>query len=136
MHHTDAEWKSLLSPGQYRVLRNSGTELPLSSPLDHASHCSDCTVVCCAAEATAFAFLVTRYHLSALSYLYTTPVKGQFVPVLNTACTISLRGTHDLFLPAYTKSQNDELHIAVGEEEWHLQVRRLRSSSIRVHNQV
>ena len=35
VHHTVAEWKSLLSPGQYRVLRESGTELPLSSPLDH-----------------------------------------------------------------------------------------------------
>lgn len=35
VHHTDAEWKSMLSPGQYRVLRRAGTELPLSSPLDH-----------------------------------------------------------------------------------------------------
>ncbi len=35
VHHTAAEWKSMLSPGQYRVLRQSGTELPLSSPLDH-----------------------------------------------------------------------------------------------------
>ena len=35
VHHAAAEWKSLLSPGQYRVLRQSGTELPLSSPLDH-----------------------------------------------------------------------------------------------------
>lgn len=37
VHHTDAEWKSMLSPGQYRVLRRAGTELPLSSPLDHVS---------------------------------------------------------------------------------------------------
>ncbi len=37
VHHTDTEWKSILSPGQYRVLRQSGTELPLSSPLDHVS---------------------------------------------------------------------------------------------------
>ncbi len=35
VHHTAAEWKSMLSPGQYRVLRQSGTELPLSSALDH-----------------------------------------------------------------------------------------------------
>lgn len=35
VHHTAAEWKSLLNSGQYRVLRQSGTELPLSSPLDH-----------------------------------------------------------------------------------------------------
>jgi len=33
--HTDAEWRSLLTPQQYRVLRAEGTEFPFSSPLDH-----------------------------------------------------------------------------------------------------
>jgi peptide-methionine (R)-S-oxide reductase len=33
--HTDAEWRSLLTPDQYRVLRAEGTEFPFSSPLDH-----------------------------------------------------------------------------------------------------
>jgi peptide-methionine (R)-S-oxide reductase len=33
--HTDAEWRELLTPAQYRVLRREGTELPFSSPLDH-----------------------------------------------------------------------------------------------------
>jgi len=31
---TDAEWKKLLSPAQYRVLRDEGTEAPFSSPLN------------------------------------------------------------------------------------------------------
>src|SRR5512142_3467901 len=33
--HSDAEWRALLSPEQYRVLRREGTELAFSSPLDH-----------------------------------------------------------------------------------------------------
>jgi peptide-methionine (R)-S-oxide reductase len=33
--HTDAEWRKLLTPEQYAVLRQQGTEWAFSSPLDH-----------------------------------------------------------------------------------------------------
>src|ERR1700688_578857 len=32
--HTDAEWRKLLTPEQYSILRESGTEFAFSSPLD------------------------------------------------------------------------------------------------------
>jgi len=33
--HTDAEWRALLAPDQYAVLREQATERAFSSPLDH-----------------------------------------------------------------------------------------------------
>jgi len=33
--HSDTEWRELLTPKQYDVLRREGTEFPFSSPLDH-----------------------------------------------------------------------------------------------------
>ena len=33
--HTDAEWRKLLTPDQYAVLRQSATERPFTSPLLH-----------------------------------------------------------------------------------------------------
>jgi peptide-methionine (R)-S-oxide reductase len=35
VNHTDAEWRSLLTPDQYSVLRQQGTERAFTSPLDH-----------------------------------------------------------------------------------------------------
>jgi peptide-methionine (R)-S-oxide reductase len=35
---TDAEWKKLLTPEQYNVLREHGTERAFTSPLNHEKH--------------------------------------------------------------------------------------------------
>ncbi|MDB5964436.1 MAG: Protein-methionine-S-oxide reductase, partial [Polaromonas sp.] len=32
--HTEAEWQKLLPPDRYRVLRQAGTEIPYTSPLN------------------------------------------------------------------------------------------------------
>jgi len=42
--HTDAEWRSLLSPAAYDVLRRQGTEIPFSSRLDFETRAG--TYVC------------------------------------------------------------------------------------------
>lgn len=44
---TDAEWKSLLTPEQYQILRKEGTERAFSSPLNEEKrkgmfHCAGC----------------------------------------------------------------------------------------------
>ena len=35
IHKTNAEWKQILTPAQFHILREHGTEPPGSSPLDH-----------------------------------------------------------------------------------------------------
>ena len=50
--HTDAEWRKLLTPAQYAVLRQSGTEMPFSSPLDHEQRTG--TFACAGCELALF----------------------------------------------------------------------------------
>jgi peptide-methionine (R)-S-oxide reductase len=47
--HSDAEWRKLLSPAAYDVLRHEGTEVAFSSPLDHETRaglysCAGCAL--------------------------------------------------------------------------------------------
>lgn len=46
--HTDAEWRKLLSPAQYNVLREAGTDAPFSSPLDHEKRAGEFACAGCA----------------------------------------------------------------------------------------
>ena len=47
---TDAEWKQLLTPEQYYVLRQEGTERPFSSPLDHEKRSGMFVCIACDLE--------------------------------------------------------------------------------------
>jgi peptide-methionine (R)-S-oxide reductase len=42
--HTDAQWHQLLTPAQYNILRNQGTEMPFTSALlnEHRAGVFDC----------------------------------------------------------------------------------------------
>ena len=47
--HSDAEWRAMLSPSAYHILREQGTERPFSSPLDRETrrgvyHCAGCAL--------------------------------------------------------------------------------------------
>jgi peptide-methionine (R)-S-oxide reductase len=46
--HTDAEWRTLLSPDAYTVLRQQGTERAFSSPLDHEKRAGTFSCAGCA----------------------------------------------------------------------------------------
>jgi len=48
--HTDAEWRKLLTPEQYGVLRTAGTERPFSSPLDDEHDAGIFTCAGCALD--------------------------------------------------------------------------------------
>lgn len=46
--HSDAEWRALLTPAQYKVLRKAGTEYPFSSPLDREKRTGEFVCAGCA----------------------------------------------------------------------------------------
>ena len=44
---TDAEWRRRLTPEQYRITREAGTERPFSSPLHSDKSAGDYHCICC-----------------------------------------------------------------------------------------
>ena len=47
VNHTDAEWRTLLTPAQFEILRQSGTERPFTSPLLHEERRGNFTCAGC-----------------------------------------------------------------------------------------
>ena len=52
VNHTPEEWKKLLTPEQFAVLREADTERPFTSPLNHEKH--DGTFVCAGCDLPLF----------------------------------------------------------------------------------
>ena len=48
VQHSDAEWRKLLPPATYNVMRHEGTEPPFSSPLDHETRAGLYVCAACA----------------------------------------------------------------------------------------
>lgn len=48
--HSDDEWRRMLTPGQYTVLRQEGTERPFSSPLLHEERQGQFTCAGCSRD--------------------------------------------------------------------------------------
>ncbi len=44
---SDAEWKKLLTPAQYDILRHEGTEAPFTSPLNHEKRSGTYACIAC-----------------------------------------------------------------------------------------
>lgn len=57
--HSDAEWRKLLSPAAYRVLRRAGTEAPFTSPLLHEERTG--TFDCAGCRQAAYSS-TTKFH--------------------------------------------------------------------------
>ncbi|ALK10159.1 peptide-methionine (R)-S-oxide reductase MsrB [Blastochloris viridis] len=47
---SEAEWRAILTPEQYEVTRNHGTERACSSPLSHETRAGTFVCVCCGAS--------------------------------------------------------------------------------------
>lgn len=73
LRHSEAEWRKLLSPAQYRILREEGTEQPFTSALLKEHRVG--TFVC-AADGTAVFASKTKFDSGTGWPSFWAPIKG------------------------------------------------------------
>ena len=73
LRHTEAEWRKLLTPAQYYILREEGTERPFTSVLLKEHRKGTFT---CAADGTAVFASATKFDSGTGWPSFTTPIKG------------------------------------------------------------
>ena len=73
LRHTEAEWRKLLTPAQYYILREEGTERPFTSALLKEHRKGTFT---CAADGTAVFASSTKFDSGTGWPSYWTPIKG------------------------------------------------------------
>lgn len=113
VQHGDAEWKSILTSGQYRVLRRSGTELPWSSPLEHVS----------------YPILVIQ---SVHSHTLQVVVSSAFLSMLSAGVPpVTANNGAGCVLHKHA-SVKKQLSMSTGETQWHIQVCGMWQPSLRV----
>jgi peptide-methionine (R)-S-oxide reductase len=74
--HTDAEWRAMLQPAAYQVLRHEGTEPPFSSPLDHEERAG---LYSCAGCDTKLYSSTTKYDSGTGWPSFWAPIEGGVV---------------------------------------------------------
>jgi peptide-methionine (R)-S-oxide reductase len=80
--HTDAEWRKILTPEQYRVLREHGTERPGSCALLHEKRAGTFTCAGCGQEL----FVASRKFESGTGWpSFDTPVEGAVATTVDTS---------------------------------------------------
>lgn len=132
VQHGDAEWKSILTSGQYRVLRKSGTELPWSSPLEHVSHP---VLAVQTVHGTILQVIVSSSsHITVVSRCSICKSGGE-CSMHKHAAVLGLFLVHlsaFTFMCCWVASVKKQVSVSTGETQWHIQVRRMWQPSLRV----
>lgn len=91
VHHTEAEWRKLLTPDRYAVLRESATERPFSSELLHEARKG--TFLCAGCGLDLFSS-ATKFDSGTGWPSFWTPIKGAIGEVSDTTLGMVRTAVH------------------------------------------